>query len=447
MADVHAHDLLAQYNRAWEQAKDILDRSPNGERSAEDEAAYGRANDDMTRLGRQLDEYTNAERQRREAEAAREIIESISGPVNPAVGMRAMAGLERWLRTGDTSGVQITQGTDGKRGVSVDLSSAAHFFHHVRNGMDKSEARAIYTDGGASAGSVVVPQTWAMQIYQYLEAPSALRQLSRVLTTANGDQINFPKTATHGVGTTIAAQGTAIGGTDPVMGTMSLNAFPYGQLVKVSNAAAADIGFDLLGYVAEEIGYAVGRLVSGPYVSGSGSGAPNGIVTAASVGAKTGGSLIAVGGGAATAFTQTLDCLIDLQHSIAAQYRTNASWVMADVTAGTIRKVKDGGAGTVGQYLWVASNTFDPVTGNRMPDTLFGAPIYTDFNMGTNGSAVKPVVYGDFSRFYIRDAGGMRIERSDERYFDTDEIGFRGVLRTDSDLIDTNAIKVLQQAV
>ena len=75
MADVHAHDLLAQYNRAWEQAKDILDRSPNGERSVEDEAAYGRANDDMTRLGRQLDEYTNAERQRREMEAAREIVE------------------------------------------------------------------------------------------------------------------------------------------------------------------------------------------------------------------------------------------------------------------------------------------------------------------------------------------------------------------------------------
>lgn len=447
MADTKAQNLLADYNRAWEAAKEILDRSPNGERSQEDEAAFTRANDDMTRLGRELDEHTNSERQRRELEAAREIVESISGPEAPEVAQKRGNGLERWLRYGDESDVQLTPDKSGRRGVEVDLAPAARFMRQVRAGMGIAEARAIYTDGGASAGSLVAPQEWARELYQYLEAPSAIRSLARVITTANGDQLNFEKVATHGVGTTIIAQGTAIGGTDPVFGTMSLNAYPFGQLVKVSNAAAADIGFDLLGFVAENIGYAVGRLVSGPYVSGSGSSAPNGIVTASSVGATTGGSLIALGGGAATSFTQNLDCLIVLQHSVTSEYRRNASFVMNDSTAGTVRRVKDGGAGTVGNYIWVASNAFDPVTGNRMPDTIFGDPVYTDFNMGTNGSAVKPVIYGDLSKFYIRDAGGFRIERSDERYFDTDEIGFRGVLRTDSDLIDTNAVKVLQQAV
>jgi HK97 family phage major capsid protein len=228
---------------------------------------------------------------------------------------------------------------------------------------------------------------------------------------------------------------------------MRLDAYKYGQLVKVSNEAVADTGFPLVEFVAENIGRAVGRITDTQYVSGDGSGDPNGIITAASVGATTGGSLIALGGGAATAATGNLDALIALQHSVVSSYRQNAAFVMNDQTAGTVRKVKDGGNGTIGAYIWTASTTLDPVTGNRMPDTIFGDPVYTDVNFGTNGSAVKPVAYGDWSAYYIRDSGAFTIERSNERYFDTDEVGFRGLLRTDSDLIDTNAIKVLQQAV
>ena len=67
-------------------------------------------------------------------------------------------------------------------------------------------------------------------------------------------------------------------------------------------------------------------------------------------------------------------------------------------------------------------------------------------NFGTQGSAVKSVAFGDFSAYYVRTVGNFRFEVSNERYFDTDEIGFRGILEADGDLIDANAIKVLQQA-
>jgi HK97 family phage major capsid protein len=60
---------------------------------------------------------------------------------------------------------------------------------------------------------------------------------------------------------------------------------------------------------------------------------------------------------------------------------------------------------------------------------LLGSPVVTDWNFGTNGSAVKPVAFGDWSAYYIRDVGNFRFERSDERYFDTDEVGFRGSSR------------------
>jgi HK97 family phage major capsid protein len=433
----YAQELLDKRARAWEAAKEILDRCAidKRERTAEEDEMFQRANADIAKYGAMVDEWTLSERQKREGDIAREAYESIVRPEVKEVHQRQVSQLETFLRGG------------GSGSFDINLGPTAQMFHMIRGGMDAKEARAIYTDGGASAGSIVVPVAFSNTLYQYLEANSTIRQISRVFNTASGEPMTFPTVSAHGAGTRVIAQGTAIGGTDPVFGTMRLDAYKYGQLVKVSNEAVADTGFPLVEFVAENIGRAVGRITDTQYVSGDGSGDPNGIITAASVGATTGGSLIALGGGAATAATGNLDALIALQHSVVSSYRQNAAFVMNDQTAGTVRKVKDGGNGTIGAYIWTASTTLDPVTGNRMPDTIFGDPVYTDVNFGTNGSAVKPVAYGDWSAYYIRDSGAFTIERSNERYFDTDEVGFRGLLRTDSDLIDTNAIKVLQQAV
>lgn len=441
MDKTYAEGLLDKRARVFEQMKEIR-AIPVEDRSAEDVAKLERMDADYERLTNEIDEWLTEAKRQREADTAREVVESLIGPDEDARrSQRQASDFELFMR-GERPG------NESPTTFEFDLKPTANLFRAIRGGMDVDEARAVYTDGGASGGSLVVPVAFQRQLYQYIEASSAIRRISRVITTDSGEPMTFPKVTTHGVGTRVAAQGTVVGGTDPVFGTMRLDAYKYGQLVKVSSEAASDTGFDLLGFVAENIGRAVGRITDTAYVSGDGSGDPNGIITAASVGAYTGGSLIALGGGAATAYTQNLDSLIDLQHSIVDEYRNspNAAFVMHDSTAGTLRKLRDGGAGTIGGYVWTNSTTIDAASGLRQPDALLGAPVYTDVNFGTNGSSVKPVAFGDWGAYYIRDSGNFRLERSDERYFDSDEIGFRGVLRTDSDLIDTGAIKVLQQA-
>lgn len=436
--------LLDERARVDKQMTDLAADNPVAERSAEATQTLERLDADYARLTVEIDEWLARAKREREGDVAREAIEGLIGAgEDQARSQRQSSELERWFR-GHARGVEGMS-----KNFDFDLKPTANLFRAIRGGMDAAEARAIYTDGGASAGSIVVPVEFQRQLYQYIEASSAIRRISRVITTDSGEPMTFPKVGTHGVGTRVVAQGTVIGGTDPVFGTMRLDAYKYGQLVKVSTEAAADTGFDLLGFVAENIGRAVGRITDTQYVTGDGNGDPNGIITAASVGAYTGGSLIALGGGAATAYTQNLDALIDLQHSIVDEYRNspNAAFVMNDLTAGTLRKLRDGGAGTIGSYVWTNSTTIDSASGLRMPDQLLGAPVYTDVNFGTNGSSVKPVAFGDWGAYYVRDSGNFRLERSDERYFDTDEIGFRGLLRTDADLIDSGAVKVLQQAV
>jgi HK97 family phage major capsid protein len=56
--------------------------------------------------------------------------------------------------------------------------------------------------------------------------------------------------------------------------------------------------------------------------------------------------------------------------------------------------------------------------------------------------SAKSLVFGDFSQFFVRFAGGVRFERSDDYAFNTDLVTFRALLRADCSLVDlTGAVK------
>jgi len=59
----------------------------------------------------------------------------------------------------------------------------------------------------------------------------------------------------------------------------------------------------------------------------------------------------------------------------------------------------------------------------------------------------KTVLFGDFSGYAVRVAGGINVLRMDERYADELNVGFIAYKRVDGDLISAGApLKVLQQA-
>jgi HK97 family phage major capsid protein len=127
------------------------------------------------------------------------------------------------------------------------------------------------------------------------------------------------------------------------------------------------------------------------------------------------------------------DNLIDLQYAVSAPYRNRGFWFMNDSTAKAIRKKKNGND----EYVW------EPSFKVGTPSQLLGNPVVIDPFVDSIGSANESVAFGDFNGFMIRDVENIRIERSDDFAFSRDMIAFKAVLRTDSDLIDTNAIAVL----
>ena len=104
---------------------------------------------------------------------------------------------------------------------------------------------------------------------------------------------------------------------------------------------------------------------------------------------------------------------------------------MNDATMKVIRQLKDSN----NQYLWQPSLQL----GN--PDNLIGRPIATDPNVETIATAKKVMAFGDMSKYFIREAGGIQVDRSVDYAFANDLVTFRFIYRADGDLMDSNAVK------
>jgi len=408
--------------RVWEEGKRLLDDTAGREMGAEERATWDRINERLNDIDSEVQSLVAREQRERESAEIREMNARIFGEA-PKAAVSPDAELRAFLASGRGS-------------FEVDVQPVIRERQLLRQGGGIAEFRALYGDTGNSGS--LVPTTLARSLYEYLEASIAMfRAPTTKVTTASGERIEFPYLNAHAIGTQVIAQGTAIGGQDPSFAKMGLDAYKYGSLVSVANELLTDSAVDLASFLGRDMGRALGRIIDTDLVVGSGTNEPNGIMTAGSVRVTTGGSLI----------TPTYDTLVNAVYSIADTYRTSGSagWLMADSTAGTIRKLRDGAGGTIGAVLWEPSLTNGLVNGQ--PDRLLGYPVFTDPNVSAAGSANRTMAFGDMSAYYVRQVGNPVIEADSSFGFDKDLTTFRAKWRVDGDLIDTAAVTVVRQAV
>lgn len=394
--------LLEQRANVWEQAKAHLDtvEAEGREFTGEADETWTRYNSELDNLDARIAEVQQIAEREKQADEARALSDDLARRAVPeAPAVKTDADRLRDLVTGEARSVDFRF----QPGESRDLSKLS-----------------------AGAGLNTVPTSFLPRLYEHLIESSAIRQTNvTVLNTDSGEALQIPKTSGYSTASLIAEAG-AITESDPSFGQVTLDAFKYAILVQVSSELLTDTGVDLLGFLAQQGGRALGNGSGTHFVSGDGSGKPNGIVTASTLG-KTAASATAI----------TTDELIDLFYSVIHNYRVNGTWMMKDATVAVVRKLKD----STNQYLWSPGLIAGEV------DTLLGRPVVVDPNMPANTTGLKSVIFGDFSTYYIRDVNGVRVERSDDYAFANDLATFRFILRTDGDLVDTTgAVKHLIQA-
>jgi HK97 family phage major capsid protein len=181
------------------------------------------------------------------------------------------------------------------------------------------------------------------------------------------------------------------------------------------------------GLLGSLLGERLGRLANSQLTVGVGTTAPNGAVTASSLGITTAGTAAV-----------TYDEVIDFEHSIDPAYRQSPkfAFMFNDTTLKALRKLKDG----QGNYLWQAGNVQGGV-----PNTLNGHRYYINQAVASMATGVKFMIAGDFSKYFVRKVGAPLIGAIQDKDF-WPGFGVAGWIRFDGNLLDTTAVRHMKNA-
>lgn len=287
------------------------------------------------------------------------------------------------------------------------------------------------TEGGYTVQSSV-----SSQLFDYLKAYGGMRAVATVIQTTEGNPLSFPTTdGTSETGEWIA-QNTTATGLDPSFGTVALNVFKASsKIVAVPYELLQDSQIDIEAFVAQRLATRLGRIQNTGFTVGTGSGQPNGIITAATTGITASNATSQV-----TAIIY--DSIIDLIHSIDPAYRARkCSFMMNDASVKVIRKIKDGQS----RPLFVPG--YEVGVPGGAPDTLCGYPIVVNQDVAVMAANAKSIIFGDLASYYIRDVMQMSMFRfTDSAYTKLGQVGFLAWMRTGGNLLDTNAAKLFVNA-
>jgi HK97 family phage major capsid protein len=279
----------------------------------------------------------------------------------------------------------------------------------VRSYEFNREARAALTPSSNTVG-----QSFYDQVFQIAQLVGPMLQTSEVFNTASGEALVLPTVTALSSAGSVAAGGT-VAESNPTFSSITLNAYKYGAIVNVANELVVDAGFNLTGYIAQELGTSLGIQTNTVLT--------NSLVSAA-------GSVVT--GGTGVSGAATYENLIDLVYGIAdgARVLPNLGFMMAKSGIAAARKLKDGS----GAYIW--SDSAIP----GQPASLLGYPVYENPAIPAVATGAKSVLFGHLPSFKARVAGGVQVATSTDFAFNTDVTAYRGLIRVDGGLTHASHI-------
>ena len=290
------------------------------------------------------------------------------------------------------------------------------FWETMHTGMPQNTLK----EGSDGSGGYLVPDTYDDRLVQALKQKNVLRQIATVIPTTQ--KLTIP-VSLGGENASWMPENEPYTFCEAEFGEIEIDAYKLGSSILVSDELLEDCGVDLKKYIEEAFAHRIGNAEESAFIRGDGNGKPLGIIHQASIGKVTDdkGKISA-------------DDLVDMEFSLAEPYRKNAVWVMSNdayCRLGQLRHYR-------GNPIW--SNGLE----EEMPMKLFGYPVYICNHMDDVTPGSIPVMFGDFSYYWIGDRGKRVIKRLVERYADHGQVAFITTERVDAKLVLPEAIKMLK---
>lgn len=300
----------------------------------------------------------------------------------------------------------------------------------LRSVLDSGLQRRDMGEASGAAGGYLVPPGFLAKLTEVLKFFGGMRSVANIIETTTGQSLVWPKNDDTGNPAVIIGENTQVSELDLAFTQNTLAAWEYTTgAVRIGRALMQDSAFDLESIVTARFGKRFGRGQNAHFTTGTGTGQPQGIVTAATA--------------ASGVTTWDYTGIVGLKYSVDVAYRQQgASFMMSDAAAKAALLLLDQN----NRPLWVPAGSFGSLATGQQ-DTLLGDAVVINNDLdapAAHGNKV-PCLYGDFkSAYIIRDVvGSSAILRLEERYADFNEVGFIGYARADGQPDDINAVRKL----
>jgi len=447
-------DLIDKRARLYEQANGVLRKAGDEKRemTTEEVSQFDLLHEEMDKLGVTI---TRLERQATvEAELQRSTGRQAdpgrpgamvparddpprAAPVIETTEADRLEALRTWLLAASDQRPRLTQHQiDIARRVGCDINVRQVEFilpdRAVRRlgDADQWETRPPQATTPGAVGGYTIPDETMRALERALLEFGGMRQVSTIIRTDTGADMPIPTNNDTMNEGHILGENLQVEIRELTFNQLVLQSYKYSaRMVLVSVELMQDNAVNLAGILGGILGERIGRITNRHFTTGTGTAEPMGILTAASQG------VVATTGGATSA---TYDNFVDLEHSVDPAYRTGARFMFHDSTLKTIKKLKD----TTGRPLWVPGMAFNS------PDTIFGYPFTVNQSMPVLGANAKSILFGQLTKYLIRDVRGVTLLRLDERFADFHQVAFLAFARYDGDLLDagTHPVKYFQNS-
>jgi len=403
-------------NALAKDTRNLLDQNPGANWNAEHQKKYDENTAEIVRIDAELDRHQKI----LDLEAERDFSKLIGNDPGANGGgekdQTEAAAVKSFLRGG------LSNLSDDQRG-------------RMRQRQNSDIQNAMSTTTG-SEGGYTVAEEWNKKLEEALKAYGGMRAVATVIRTATGAALHFPKTDATSEEGEIVGQNVAASALDTTFSTALLGAFKYSsKSIALPFELLQDSFLDIESYVLKLLATRIGRIQNRHYTVGAGTTEPFGIVTTASAGKV---------GATGETLTVSYDDLVDLEHSVDPAYRGNGKYMMHDTSVKVLRKLKD----AQNRPIFVPGYEANAMINGGAPDTLMGRAIQVNQNMPVMAANAKSILFGDFSKYTIRDVMDLTLFRmTDSAFTLKGQVGFVGFLRSDGNLIDAGgAVKYFQNS-
>lgn len=279
------------------------------------------------------------------------------------------------------------------------------------------------TGTGIGLGGVLIPQTIVNHIIRKVYDICPILDRSQKFNVKGKLEVPYYPADSNKITVAYQQEFVQLSSSSGSFATVELTGFLAGALTKVSRSLINNVDFDVVGFVVDEMSYAIKRFIEHELLIGT-SGKVEGLSGATNV--VTAGSASAI----------VLNDIINLHDAIKDDFQSNAIWIMSPATRTALREL--------------ISNTGYPLLNDDISTpfgtSILGKPVYVSDNMPDIATGVKAIYYGDMHGLATKFNENINVEVLRERYADEHAIGVIGWFEFDSKVIDNQQIAVLQMA-